>query len=77
MILDGLMLGFMKLKLNTTQQSSFKVVELRLHILDLKQLIFTKELTSKIRSRVGWWDGLSDYKANFSPAKLKLADIGR
>ena len=24
----------------------------------------------------GLWDGLDDYKANLSPAKLKLADIG-
>ena len=25
---------------------------------------------------VGWRDGLIGYKANLSPAKLKLADIG-
>ena len=25
---------------------------------------------------VGGWDGLIGYKANLSPAKLKLADIG-
>ena len=35
-------------------------------------------MTCKILSRVwGWgWDGLSEDKANLSPAKLKLADIG-
>ena len=36
----------------------------------------TKELTCKILSWVEGWFGLNDYKANLSPAKLKIADIG-
>ena len=59
----------MKLKLNTAQQSSLKLVEVRLHLVVLNKLIVTKEFTCKILSLVG-------YKANLSPAKLKLADIG-
>ena len=57
----------MKLKLNTAHQSSLKLVEVRLHLVVLNKIILTKELT---------WDGLIGYKANLSPAKLKLADIG-
>ena len=66
----------MKLKLNTAQQSSLKLVEVRLHLVVLNKLIVTKEFTCKILSLVGGWDGLIGYKANLSPAKLKLADIG-
>ena len=65
----------MKLKLNTAQQSSLKLVEARLHLVVLNWIIVTKELTCKYIH--GWGgDGLIGYKANLSPAKLKLADIG-
>ena len=58
------MVGLMKLKLNTAQQSALKLVEDRLHLVDLNWIIITE------------WDGLIGYKDNLSPAKLKLADIG-
>ena len=49
--------GLMKLKLNTAQQSSLKLVEARLHLVVLNWIIITKELTCKILSRVGWAGG--------------------
>ena len=74
------MVGLMKLKLNTAQQSALKLVEITSSWPKLNH--YYQKLTCKILSRVGGgggrWrrDGLNGYKANLSPAKLKLADIG-
>ena len=50
--LVGFGAGLMKLKLNTAQQSSLKLVEVRLHLVVLNRIIATEELTCKILSRV-------------------------
>ena len=66
------MVGLIKLKLNLAQRSALKLIGDRLHLVGLNWIIVTEELSCKILSR----DGLIGYKANLSPAKLKLADIG-
>ena len=68
------MVGLIRLKLNLAQHSALKLIGDRLHLVGLNWIIVTEELSCKILSRVG--DGLIGYKANLSPAKLKLADIG-
>ena len=81
---NGILVGFtvdlMKLKLDTAQHSSLKLIKVRLHLVSLICIIATKELICKILSLVGsrgrMGDGLSGYKANLSPAKMKVTDIG-
>ena len=51
--LVGLMVGLMKLKLNTAQRNSLKLVEVRLYLVHLNCIIAAKELTCKILSQVG------------------------
>ena len=63
------MVGLIKLKLNLAQQRALKLIGDRLHLVGLNWIIVTEELSCKI-------NGLIGYKANLSPAKLKLADIG-
>ena len=73
------MVSLVKLKLNLAQRSALKLIGDRLHLVGLNWIIVTEELSCKILSRVGGSvggrDGLIGYKANLSPAKLKLADI--
>ena len=61
------MVGLIKLKLNLAQRSALKLIGDRLHLVGLNWIIVTEELSCK--------NGLIGYKANLSPAKLKLADI--
>ena len=65
------MVGLIKLKLNLAQQRALKLIGDRLHLVGLNWIIVTEELCCN-----GGRDGLIGYKANLSPAKLKLADIG-
>ena len=70
----------MILKLTTVKQTCFRPLEAQPYTVGRNWISTSNELTFKILSRVGegeWgWDGLNGNKANLSPAKLKLADIG-
>ena len=63
------MVGLMKLKLNTAQQSALKLVEDRLHLVGLDWIIITKNWLVKYfhgcELGEGWWAvGGSGLKAN-------------
>ena len=58
LIIGMLMVGLMMSMLNTAQQNSLELVDVRLHIVGLNWIILTIELTYKILSRVGGGGGM-------------------